>query len=756
MSCGRGIELVKELLRKAGEIVPKKKKQTEVKPIGDAPVPVVLIQLRSLFGERSFSVPEPLLAELAMQWSYVVRNRARWTGSSGALDQLSARARLHLEQLRIDPNVVTEMTQKGVIEILIPFSGNEGENWAARIMPWEIILRVAVNRSDLIVVRHLNVSAYPDFNSPSPEKLVFVASAPGRLANIIDFQLEKELVTKSLTLPVDMIENPSLNDLANHFQSGQPEYALHLSGVDRYQGEELLPDVATIGADERRDGFYFASEPGAPLDIYCADPEEIGLKLNQAKQPVLVVFNAYNSASRLAAMAVARGAHAAIGFLDVFDDRLAEVFFATLYRAWHESNWDLLAALQEAAERVSRTDERRLGAVLWTRHHLISPTTSRPLRVERVADPNQSVIVDIKPSDVVNYARLHNGEGLFQKFSLYRYNPDQVRVRLEVTLYLGTDSFPYEAMFTLSNRETPLDLSKRIHLPLTSRLARGLREAVQTTLRTRVSVLNDDKYEEVYTDTVKIRLLPVNEWKFDEKLSTRWLASFVLPADEAVRKIVDRAQKFLAALSDNATAGFDGYQSVDNSVDDPCAQVDRQVQALWAVLSFDEGLSYINPPPVFTGMSQRLRTPTDVIEGRRGTCIDLALLFAACLEYVEIWPVVFVLEDHAFPGYWRDERERDKYLAAVDAPVAAPAQVNKTLTAETQKKSAYDELRRFVQDGSLVPLETVWLTSRTGFAESVEGGLENLNSRARFNSLLDVRRARDQGVTPLPIAGGLE
>jgi hypothetical protein len=748
--------LAKELLRKAGKIVPKKKKQTEVKPIGDAPVPVVLIQLRSLFGERSFSVPEPLLAELAMQWSYVVRNRARWTGSSGALDQLSARARLHLEQLRIDPNVVTEMTQKGVIEILIPFSGNEGENWAARIMPWEIILRVAVNRSDLIVVRHLNVSAYPDFNSPSPEKLVFVASAPGRLANIIDFQLEKELVTKSLTLPVDMIENPSLNDLANHFQSGQPEYALHLSGVDRYQGEELLPDVATIGADERRDGFYFASEPGAPLDIYCADPEEIGLRLNQAKQPVLVVFNAYNSASRLAAMAVARGAHAAIGFLDVFDDRLAEVFFATLYRAWHESNWDLLAALQEAAERVSRTDERRLGAVLWTRHHLISPTTSRPLRVERVADPNQSVIVDIKPSDVVNYARLHNGEGLFQKFSLYRYNPDQVRVRLEVTLYLGTDSFPYEAMFTLSNRETPLDLSKKIHLPLTSRLARGLREAVQTTLRTRVSVLNDDKYEEVYTDTVKIRLLPVNEWKFDEKLSTRWLASFVLPADEAVRKIVDRAQKFLAALSDNATAGFDGYQSVDNSVDDPCAQVDRQVQALWAVLSFDEGLSYINPPPVFTGMSQRLRTPTDVIEGRRGTCIDLALLFAACLEYVEIWPVVFVLEDHAFPGYWRDERERDKYLAAVDAPVAAPAQVNKTLTAETQKKSAYDELRRFVQDGSLVPLETVWLTSRTGFAESVEGGLENLNSRARFNSLLDVRRARDQGVTPLPIAGVLE
>jgi hypothetical protein len=345
--------------------VPKKKKQPEVKPMAAALASVVPIRLRSVFGESLFDVPDSQLAELAMQWSYVVRNRGRWGGSSGALGQLSARAREHLEKLKINLNVVTEMTQKGVIEISIPFNGNEGENWAARIMPWEIILRAAVNRFDLVVVRHLNVSAYPDSNAPSPANLVFVASAPGKLANLYDFQLEQELVAKSLILPVETIENRSLDDLAKHLQTVQPEYALHLSGFDRYQGEELLRDALTIGADERRDGFYFASEGGASTGVYCADPEEIALKLNQAKHPVLVVFNAYNSASRLAAMAVARGAHAAIGFLDVFDDRLAEVFFAAFYRAWRESKWDLLAALQEASERVAQTDERRLGAVLW-------------------------------------------------------------------------------------------------------------------------------------------------------------------------------------------------------------------------------------------------------------------------------------------------------------------------------------------------------------------------------------------------------
>ena len=55
-------------------------------------------------------------------------------------------------------------------------------------------------------------------------------------------------------------------------------------------------------------------------------------------------------------------------------------------------------------------------------------------------------------------------------------------------------------------------------------------------------------------------------------------------------------------------------------------------------------------------MSQRIRTPSEIVAGGFGTCIDLALLFASCLEAVEIYPVVFLLNDHAFPGYWRTPR----------------------------------------------------------------------------------------------------
>ncbi len=60
--------------------------------------------------------------------------------------------------------------------------------------------------------------------------------------------------------------------------------------------------------------------------------------------------------------------------------------------------------------------------------------------------------------------------------------------------------------------------------------------------------------------------------------------------------------------------------------------VDKQVQAIWTAISLDYGLGYINPPPSYSENSQRLRTPWRVLHERRGTCVDLALLMAACLN----------------------------------------------------------------------------------------------------------------------------
>src|SRR6185503_1914918 len=72
--------------------------------------------------------------------------------------------------------------------------------------------------------------------------------------------------------------------------------------------------------------------------------------------------------------------------------------------------------------------------------------------------------------------------------------------------------------------------------------------------------------------------------------------------------------------------------------------------------------------------SQRLRTPSMIVKDRSGTCIDLALLLAACFELVDIYPVLFLLKDHAFPGYWRQDGFQQKFIEVSDEAVDEMAQ----------------------------------------------------------------------------------
>jgi len=148
-----------------------------------------------------------------------------------------------------------------------------------------------------------------------------------------------------------------------------------------------------------------------------------------------------------------------------------------------------------------------------------------------------------------------------------------------------------------------------------------------------------------------------------------------------------------------------------------------------------------------------------VINGRRGTCIDLALLMAACLEYVEIYPVVFLLNDHAFPGYWRSEVSYNTLVSLSVTATTTPDTVTTPITERDNHsdtwmigRGRFAEISALVQQGHIVPLETVSLTSRDGFWPAVKDGISNLRSRRQFHSMFDLVTAREkEKVTPIPI-----
>jgi hypothetical protein len=225
--------------------------------------------------------------------------------------------------------------------------------------------------------------------------------------------------------------------------------------------------------------------------------------------------------------------------------------------------------------------------------------------------------------------------------------------------------------------------------------------------------------------------------------------------------VIDAAQRYLRTLLDDCSAGFDGYQQLFHDDSNAADVVDPQVLAIWAALQHDLPVNYINPPPSYTSQSQRLRSPSEVFRGHAATCIDLALLFASCLEFVGIYPVVFLIAGHAFPGYWRSDKAwwRMKQFRFGDAArPAEPATMPRPAAISSGQSEGWMfdgvdnlvELLRYVQDGTLVPFESTFVAAQRGFFQSLEEASGRLHPDT-FDAMIDIQSARAASVTPLPV-----
>jgi hypothetical protein len=286
---------------------------------------------------------------------------------------------------------------------------------------------------------------------------------------------------------------------------------------------------------------------------------------SSATKPDVVSFNLYNSSARTAAFTVALGAKAALGFQDYIDDRLAEIFFAEFYWQWRNAPGNPVKAFQQALHKLRGYGEPLWGTgiVLWTRHSLAESQTPWPEEITSAAgeDPNARAPGWIEPAVVprkkLNYAILQNNkQPLFSKFSIYKYRRAPVPdLHVEVELQIGSERFPFRRTCKMDHHV--LDLSEDIGLGLTSPLVRSLHESIRSTLFVHVAT----GAEEILRETYNVNLLPIDEWRADDE-NRIWLPSFILPRDPAVLQVLMRAQQYLVALRDDASASFDGYQSL--------------------------------------------------------------------------------------------------------------------------------------------------------------------------------------------------
>jgi hypothetical protein len=146
---------------------------------------------------------------------------------------------------------------------------------------------------------------------------------------------------------------------------------------------------------------------------------------------------------------------------------------------------------------------------------------------------------------------------------------------------------------------------------------------------------------------LQVRDPSTGEWKD----MTRYLGAFVTPNAPAIQKYLR------SALDKHPLKRLVGYQAGPD-------EVASQVRAVFEALAA-EGVAYVHSVIDFTPeagtRNQRVRRPSESLEGREANCIDGTVLLASLLEAISLHPALVIIPGHAFvawetsqdSGVWR-------------------------------------------------------------------------------------------------------
>lgn len=223
-------------------------------------------------------------------------------------------------------------------------------------------------------------------------------------------------------------------------------------------------------------------------------------------------------------------------------------------------------------------------------------------------------------------------------------------------------------------------------------------------------------------------------WYQHSPLGPLSLATFVRPNDPRLREILEDASQTLFAST--GSGGLSGYQ-------DP-PRVLPMVEAVYKAVQALE-IAYSNPPASWdVAGGQRIRSTAHILDERVGTCLDTAVLFAALLENIGLYPQIALVPGHAFVGFWAPDRY--SYSRLPSNPVGP-------------LRSEINELDL----GNLYFFETTVVEKKAtqiGFSEALKLGRENiaeyaitpkLDDHSHFIDLVACRRPSPQQVLPMPI-----
>ena len=218
-----------------------------------------------------------------------------------------------------------------------------------------------------------------------------------------------------------------------------------------------------------------------------------------------------------------------------------------------------------------------------------------------------------------------------------------------------------------------------------------------------------------------LELLARNQWGGIGYLP-EMVAAFVQPNDPAVDYLLKGAALVLEAAGKSGS--IDGY-------DQGAKRAWELASGLWTAV-LQRKLNYALPPASFEHAGQKVRSPSQVLDAGLGTCLDLALMFAAALEQAHLNPLLVFTRGHAFVGLWL--RAEEFSTAVVDDITA---------------------LRKRLKLQEIAVFETTLAAhgQAVGFSQAIAQANRQLSEEEedKFELVVDVRRARMSRIRPLAL-----
>lgn len=322
----------------------------------------------------------------------------------------------------------------------------------------------------------------------------------------------------------------------------------------------------------------------------------------------------------------------------------------------------------------------------------------------------------VQMTGAINYAMQQNYIPVVRSIILSNNTEEPIR---DITVKISSEPTfikPFQTDISQINPGEPVEISP-VKLVLSSEFLFSLTERLNGSIHIEITS-GGETLNEGDSD---IALLPFDYWQ-GHYILPELTAAFVTPNHPRIDDITAKAGAYLKKWTGDPS--FTGYQSCNPNV------VKKQIAAIYAALQA-ENIAYRNPPASFEQLGQRVRMPYAVLEQKGGTCLDLSLLFASCLEAVGLNPLIIVITGHAFCGCWLEEQTFDD--CAED-----------DISALTKRTADGMDMLCLVECTDYVA------GKNADFDHAEKHANDHLIDPSAFHVAIDITRCRGNGIRPVP------